>query len=66
MSIEELEKVFKWLEKNINHQGIFYFRLTSHNQISTYLKRGDSLFAQFFASRILDFVKENENEQGDS
>lgn len=62
MSIEELEKVFEWLEKNINKQGIFYFKLTSHNQISAYLKCDDSLFAQFFVSRILDFVKENGNE----
>ncbi len=62
MSIEELKTIFEWLEKNINHQGIFYFRLTSHNQISAYLKCDDSLFAQFFVSRILDFVKENGNE----
>ena len=62
MSIEELEKVFEWLEKNINKQGLYHFRLTSHNQISAYLKCDDSLFAQFFVSRILEFVKENGNE----
>ena len=62
MSIEELKTIFEWLEKNINKQGIFYFRLTSHNQICTYLKCDDSLFAQFFVSRILDFIRENDNE----
>ena len=62
MNIEELEKVFEWLEENFNKQGLYYFRLTSHNQISAYLKCDDSLFAQFFVSRILDFVKENGNE----
>lgn len=62
MSIEDLNKVFEWLEININNQTLYYFRLTSHNQISAYLKCDDSLFAQFFVSRILDFVKENGNE----
>ena len=62
MKLVDLNKVFEWLEKNINKQGLYYFRLTSHNQISAYLKCDDSLFAQFFVSRILDFIKENGNE----
>lgn len=58
MSIEELNKVFEWLEININKQGIFYFRLTSHNQISAFLKCDDSLFAQFYVRNLFEFIKE--------
>lgn len=62
MSIEELNKVFEWLEININKKGIFYFRLTSHNQISAFLKCDDSLFAQFYVRNLFEFIKENEDE----
>lgn len=62
MSIEELEKVFEWLEKNMNKQGIFNFRLTSHNQISAFLKCDDSLFAQFYVRNLFEFIKGNEDE----
>lgn len=62
MSIEELEKVFEWLEKNMNKQGIFNLRLTSYNQISAFLKCDDSLFAQFYVRDIFEFIKEDEDE----
>lgn len=62
MSIEELEKVFEWLEKNMNKQGMFNLRLTAYNQIGAFFKCDDSLFAQFYVLNLFEFIKENEDE----
>lgn len=62
MSIEELEKVFEWLEKNMNKQKIFNLRLTSYNEISAFFKCDDSLFAQFYVLNLFELIEGNEDE----
>lgn len=57
MTKEELEKVFDWLEKNMNKQNYFEFVLTERNQITAYWKNTRDGFAQFYIKSILELIK---------
>ena len=57
MTKEELEKVFDWLEKNMNKQNYFEFVLTERNQITAYWKNTGDGFAQFYIKPILELIK---------
>lgn len=59
MTREELEKVFDWLEKNMNKQNYFEFVLTDRNQITAYWKNTRDGFAQFYIKPILELIKED-------
>ena len=60
MTKEEINMVFNWLEKNANKDGLLYFRLSDHNQITAYFKENKKRFAQFYANRILQIIREME------
>lgn len=62
MNKEELNKVFDWLEENINKQGFYYFRMSEVNQITAYWRIDKKPFAQFYIKPILKLIKEKENE----
>lgn len=50
---EELEKVFNFLEKEMNKQGLFYFKLIDENNITAFFKETNKPFAQFYVKSIL-------------
>lgn len=54
---EELEKVFNFLEKEMNKQGLFCFRLTDKNNITAFFKETKKPFAQFYVKSILKCVE---------
>ncbi len=58
MTEQELRDVFDWLQKNMNQQGFFYFKLTDMNQISAYWKINNHLAAAFYINRIMRVLKE--------
>ena len=53
MTKEELNKAFNFLEKEMNKQGLFYFRLTHKNNIMAFFKETKKPFAQFYVKSIL-------------
>lgn len=53
MTKEELEKVLNFLEKEMNKQGLFYFRFTHKNNIMAFFKETKKPFAQFYVKSIL-------------
>ena len=57
MNKEELNMVFEWLEKNVNKQGFYYFKMCDCNQITAYWKVDDKPFAQFYVKPILKLLK---------
>lgn len=61
MSQEEINKVFNYLEKEMNKHNYFYFLLKG-NEIYAYWKSDKTLFATFYPSKILDVIEyEEEN-----
>ena len=62
MNKEELNKVFDWLEENMNRQGFYYFKMQDGNQITAYWKIDNRPFAQFYVKPILKLIKDIENE----
>lgn len=56
MTKEELEKVFNFLEKEMNKQGLFYFKLTDTNEITAYWIHDCKSFARFDISKISEIV----------
>ena len=62
MTREEINMVFDWLEENANKDGLLYFRLTNHSQITAYFKRTNRQFAQFYTNKVLQIIRENTKE----
>ena len=56
MSIEELNKVFDWLEKEMNKQKLFDFKYNS-SQITVYFKDTNKIFAQVYPNKVLEIIK---------
>lgn len=59
MNKDELNKVFDWLEENMNRQGFYYFKMKDDNQITAYWKVDNKPFAQFYIKPILKLIEEN-------
>lgn len=59
MNRDELNKIFNWLEKNMNKQNFYYFKMNEANQITAYWKVDNKPFAQFYIKPILKLIKEN-------
>lgn len=62
MTKEKLNKVFDWLEKNANPNGILYFTLASKNIIIGHFKSSNTAFAEFYVDKVLEIIEEEENE----
>lgn len=60
MNKEELNKVFEWLEENINNHNFYYFKMQDANHINAYWKVDNALFAQFYTKPILKLIKESD------
>lgn len=58
MSKEEINKVFNWLEENMNKQCFYYFKMTDRNQITAYWEVDNKPFAQFYINQILKLIEE--------
>ena len=56
MTREELNKVFDWLEENVNKTGWLEFRVTATDCITAYIKSNKRLFANFYARQILRVI----------
>lgn len=60
MNKKELNKVFEWLEENINYHCWYDFKLVDRNQITAYWRDTKKPFAQFYIKPILEIVKGSE------
>ena len=58
MTIEQLKEIFAWLEKEMNKQNLFYFKLTDGNQIMSYFKNSGKPFATFYINQIIKVIEE--------
>ena len=59
MTKEEIEKVFDWLEENMNKECLFDLKMVDSNQITAYWKVDNKPFAQFYINSILKIIKED-------
>lgn len=59
MTREEINKVFDYLEKEMNKHNYFFF-LLKENEIYAYWKRDKQLFATFYPDKILDVIEDEE------
>ena len=58
MAIEQLKEIFAWLEKEMNKQTLFYFKLIDENQIMAYYKSSGKPFATFYINQIIKVIEE--------
>ena len=58
MTIEQLKEIFAWLEKEMNKQTLFYFKLIDENQIMAYYKSSGKPFATFYINQIIKVIEE--------
>ena len=58
MAIEQLKEIFAWLEREMNKQTIFYFKLIDENQIMSYFKNSGKPFATFYINQIIKVIEE--------
>ena len=56
MTREELNKVFDWLEENMNKTGWLEFKVTADNNITAYIKGNKKTFANFYTKQILKII----------
>ncbi|MBQ8473168.1 MAG: hypothetical protein IJ501_06665 [Bacilli bacterium] len=66
MNKEELEKIFDWLEENMNMRNWFDFKLTDRNQISAYWKNTNKIFAVYYVNVIKNILKGGNGVKGRS
>ena len=61
MNREEINKVFDYLEREMNKHNYFYF-LLKDNEVFAYWKSDKTLFATFYPDKILNVIEyEKEN-----
>ncbi len=58
MAIEQLKEIFAWLEREMNKQTLFYFKLIDENQIMSYFKNSGKPFATFYINQIIKVIEE--------
>lgn len=63
MTREEINKMFDFLDKELNFSNMFYFKLNSGGNINAYWKSDDKIFAEIYSLKILKYLKEQENER---
>lgn len=56
MTREELNKVFDWLEENMNKTGWLEFKVTADNNITAYIKGNKKTFANFYTKQVLKII----------
>lgn len=62
MTREQLNKVFDWLEENINKSGWLEFKVTADNNITAYIEGNKNTFANFYTKQILKVINNEWNE----
>lgn len=60
MNKETMNKVFDWLEKEINSKGLYEFVLEDRNQITAYWKDTKKRAAQFYINQIIKILENDE------
>lgn len=60
MNKEMINKVFDWLEKEVNSKGYYEFILEDRNQITAYWKDTYNRFAQFYIKPIVEILENDE------
>ena len=60
MNKEMINKVFDWLEKEVNSKGYYEFILEDRNQITAYWKDTYNRFAQFYIKPIIEILENDE------
>lgn len=60
MNKKIINKVFEWLEENMNQNNFYYFKMKDVNQITAYWKTDNKPFAQFYIKPILKIIEEND------
>lgn len=63
MNIEDLQRVFTYLENKMNPQNLLYFKLTDKNEITAYFKESSKKFATFYIYEISKFLKRQRKEE---
>lgn len=63
MSIEDLQRVFTYLENKMNPQNLLYFKLTDKNEITAYFRDTSREFAIFYIDKVNAFLK-NQRKEG--
>ena len=61
MTREEINKVFDFLENEMNKGKYFEFLLTDANSVTAFWKSDGKTFAQFYITPILKLKNKNEN-----
>lgn len=59
MRKDQINKVFEWLEENMNKHDFYYFKMQDVNQITAYWKIDNKPFAQFYVKPILKIIEES-------
>jgi hypothetical protein len=57
MFIEDLQRVFTYLENRMNPSNLFYFELTEKDEITAYFRESSKKFATFYVYEISKFLK---------
>ena len=57
MFIEDLQRVFTYLENRMNPSNLFYFELTEKDEITAYFRESSKKFATFYVYEISKFIK---------
>ena len=57
MFIEDLQRVFTYLENRMNPSNLFYFELTEKDEITAYFRESSKRFATFYVYEISKFLK---------
>ena len=63
MDKETMNKVFDWLEREVNGKGYYEFVLEDRNQITAYWKGSHDRFAQFYIRPIIEILENNEEDK---
>lgn len=63
MTKKEMEKIFDFLEKEMNKQKLFYFKYINDFQITAHIKENGHIFAMFYPQKILKALEEWENNE---
>lgn len=58
MSIEDLQRVFDYLENKMNPSKLLYFKLTDKDEITAYFKDTSRKFATFYVREIDKFLQD--------
>lgn len=60
MTKEQINKVFNFLDKEMNNLNLFYFKLNEFGNISACFKSDDERFCTFYPDKILEYLENSE------